>query len=399
MTKACWIFIDAASTFGGHEVMLLRWLTELRKQEQITPVLIARLHTQLYDSVPEGIRACSLSLDAKVKTGLLPQPLLKIIARLKDIRCLTAHVLRLKPEIAIVAEGCLLSQAWVTFLLRLLAIKTVIYVPLTQRSAEMGFGRGAVRDWLMRTIYRHLPHAWLTLTSDQAKMFAAWSGITRPVFVLPNTVAAEIETAVMPKKPVHSPLRVLILGRLDAHQKGLDTLLSFLSNHIELSKDFHFTLVGDGPFRTTIEHQLTVNPGLSQFITLRAWSETLDTMREHDVLFLASRYEGVPLVMLEAMALSVPVIATDLPGTRGLLSADSLFSVGDYERAMQLLRTTRDFKTRTEMIVRNHEVFAARASGNAFAQAVEALTLDLIKLNQSFQNTRRQRDDVTVIGT
>jgi len=424
MHKPHWLFIDTAYDFGGHEVMLLRWLREVHQQAYIKPVLIARADTRLYGSAPKGVLAIPLSgIGAqRNQRSLLPSVMARIASRIIDACRLARYVLRLQPELAVVAEGSVLSQAWVTLVLRILSIKTVIYVPLTQSGIEMGFGRGAARDWLVRKFYRHIPFAWITLTAEQAQHLASWSRIKRPILVLPNTVAPEMEAAIeMSKtqaatstsksKSIRQPLRVLILGRLDAHQKGLDTLLNFLCFRIELSNDFHFTFVGDGPYRPQIEQRLSVFPSLQKIITLQPWSDTTQVMQQHDVLLLASRYEGVPLVMLEAMALGLPVIATDLPGTRALLSSECLFSVGDYEHAMRLLYSIYRDEVRTAMVRRNRETFRRKVSGAAFATAVGSLTTKLFylihpELNEPMEAAldislvnETRTDDVTVIET
>ncbi|MES1196207.1 MAG: glycosyltransferase [Steroidobacter sp.] len=414
MHKPHWLFIDTAQAFGGHEVMLLRWMAEMRRQARITPVLIARANTRLYEQAPSGVLAMPLhgietAADMQGPSGIrhFSRFFTRIAVIYLNIYRLARYVLRLRPALVIVAEGTLLSSAWVTVLLRLLAIKTVIYVPLTQSGTEMGFGRGALRDWLVRKIYRHLPHAWITLTAEQAENFPGWSQIRQPVFVLPNTVAPEIEAAMLARinnpdllvQPVSKPLRVLILGRLDAHQKNLDTLLNFLCLRIGLSTDFHFTFAGDGPYGAEIDRRLSVFPALRKLVSLRKWSATVDVMREHDVLLLPSRYEGVPLVMLEAMALGLPVIATSLPGTRALLKPDCLFSTGNYEHAMQLLHSVKQDTKRIGLIERNREIFMEQASSAMFARAVDTLTNRLINLVNAVPDTDTQPDDVTVIRT
>ncbi|HEX2584963.1 MAG TPA: hypothetical protein VHL14_07520, partial [Steroidobacteraceae bacterium] len=125
MHKPHWLFIDTARSFGGHEVMLLRWMSELHQQGRITPVLVARVDTRLYERSPKGVLAVPL---AGASNGLLA----RIRHAFLNAYRITRYVLRLRPELAIVAEGTVLAEAWVTLLLRLLGVKTVIYVPLTQ---------------------------------------------------------------------------------------------------------------------------------------------------------------------------------------------------------------------------------------------------------------------------
>ena len=86
---------------------------------------------------------------------------------------------------------------------------------------SVGAGSGWLRDGLMKLGFADLPHAWIVLTGDQAASFAAWTGARQPIFVLPNTVAPEIEQRMgdaLPH-PAGEPLRVVVLGRLDIQQK------------------------------------------------------------------------------------------------------------------------------------------------------------------------------------
>jgi hypothetical protein len=83
------------------------------------------------------------------------------------------------------------------------------------------------------------------------------------------------------------------------------------------------------------------------------------------------------------MALGLPVIASDLPGTRGMLSSDCLFAVGDLAQACRLLCGVADTAQRAAIVQRNRDVFIARASAAAFSGGVAQLTEQLCALTAS----------------
>ena len=133
------------------------------------------------------------------------------------------------------------------------------------------------------------------------------------------------------------------------------------------------TLVGDGPARQQLGARIGASPTLAARTRIAPWSDPASVLRGADLLLLPSRYEGVPLVMLEAMAIGVPVVVSDLPGTRPFLTDECLFPVGRLDRAFAIIEWLRDPAARARVAGVNRTAFAAKASGAAFSAAVEAL--------------------------
>jgi glycosyltransferase involved in cell wall biosynthesis len=380
--KTTWLFVNGASVFGGHEVMLLRWIEELRRQGQVLPRVLSRAGSRLQERA--GAAATSLSLPARRPAGGWRGRRAALLGVFSDIKSLLRVLAAEKPSLCVVAEGYLLSQPLFALVCRLAGVRVVIYVPLIERATHLGFRSGPVRDKVVRHGYAKVPHGWIVLTRTQADVFARWARVRRPIFELANTVAQHIETlanspAETQRSHTAEACRVLVMGRLDMHQKGLDLLLEHLRQDSR-ARDVRVTLVGDGPASAELQHCIRTSPVLSDIVELSDWSDPVEAIRSHEVLLLASRFEGVPLVMLEAMALGLPVVSSDLPGTRAFLPATCLFPVGDLARALEIIATLRDPRERQRVIEMNRRTFAARASGQAFAAAVSDLTSKLSAL-------------------
>ncbi|WP_326533354.1 glycosyltransferase family 4 protein [Pseudorhodoferax sp.] len=361
---ATWLFLDAVPEFGGHEVMLLRWLQELDAQHgPVAARLLARADGRLFAQAPPGLRCAPLPAAG----GLWRQ-----------LRALHARVRAERPECVVVASGALGAHVPQVLLLRLMGQRVLLYVPLLGTFASMGYRRGDWKDRFVRWFYGRVPRGWVAITAAQAEEFRRWARPSGRVFVLPNTVAPAIEQA--PRLPVRAlapaePLRVLVLGRLDAHQKGLDLLLAQLAQADPARlAGLRFSLVGDGPYRAPIEALLAARPALARHVECRPWMAAHEALAGSDVLLLASRFEGVPLVMLEAMALGVPVVCSDLPGTRPYVPARCRFAVGDIAGALDILHGLRPAALRQALADAGRTDFEAQASGRAFHHHVQQLT-------------------------
>ena len=111
----------------------------------------------------------------------------------------------------------------------------------------------------------------------------------------------------------------LAVGRLDP-QKGLSDLLAAAERVIPEAPDWHLVLAGDGPCRRWLLEQIATRPVLiGRVHWLGARDDVPGLLKAANLLVLASRWEGMPNVVLEAMAARRAVVATAVEGTEELV--------------------------------------------------------------------------------
>jgi len=115
------------------------------------------------------------------------------------------------------------------------------------------------------------------------------------------------------KRRLHTKPRLLFVGRL-AIQKNLPLFLHALDG---VSEQFETILVGDGELEGQLK-QLATELRLQnvRFHGRADGVELRDLYRNADVFVLPSYWEGMPLVLLEALAMGLPIVATDITGNR-----------------------------------------------------------------------------------
>ncbi|MET0553686.1 MAG: glycosyltransferase family 4 protein [Vicinamibacteria bacterium] len=120
--------------------------------------------------------------------------------------------------------------------------------------------------------------------------------------------------------PEGRPFRILCVGRLVA-AKGQHVLLSAVLRLAHAGRDVRLTLVGDGPDRESLAGRVAAE-GAGGFVTL-AGSVDQDAIRsfyeQSDAFALASFAEGIPVVLMEAMAMEVPCVSTFITGIPELI--------------------------------------------------------------------------------
>ena len=117
-----------------------------------------------------------------------------------------------------------------------------------------------------------------------------------------------------PSPPAEAP-RLVTVGRL-AEQKGQSVLIEAAALLRDRGIPFELTIVGDGPMRGAIERQVAES-GLGDRVVLAGWRDAAgvrQALLESRVMVLPSFAEGLPVVLMEAMALGRPVVATYVAG-------------------------------------------------------------------------------------
>jgi len=114
--------------------------------------------------------------------------------------------------------------------------------------------------------------------------------------------------------------QLVVVGRLSP-EKGHRVLLEAASRLARTHSSFRIALVGDGPLRSEIERQVMAS-GLGERIQILGWQDSAGVQRilsSSRALVLASLGEGLPVVIMEAMAMGRPIVSTDVGGVSELV--------------------------------------------------------------------------------
>ncbi|MFI6481216.1 glycosyltransferase family 4 protein [Nonomuraea sp. NPDC050663] len=161
---------------------------------------------------------------------------------------------------------------------------------------------------------------------------------------IPNAVHAMHSGPSQQENPV-----VVAVGRL-VHQKGFDLLIPAFEQVARKHPDWQLKIFGSGPKKADLS-ALIENP---QAIKLMGATNKLDEeLSKASIYVLSSRFEGLPMAMIEAMTHALPVVSYDCPtGPADVLTDGSdgfLVEPGDVDRladALDRLISDRDLRVR-----------------------------------------------------
>jgi glycosyltransferase involved in cell wall biosynthesis len=118
-----------------------------------------------------------------------------------------------------------------------------------------------------------------------------------------------------PPTPVPQHPRMVSIGRI-AEQKGQLLLVEAAAKVAAQGEDFELVLIGDGPMRDEVQRRID-RLGLQSNVRIAGWmtsEQVRDELVNSRAMILPSFAEGLPVVIMESMALSRPVVSTYVGG-------------------------------------------------------------------------------------
>ena len=168
---------------------------------------------------------------------------------------------------------------------------------------------------------------------------------------------------------------ILGVGRLE-QQKDFSTLLRAFAL-LRARREARLLIVGEGSERRRLENLVT-ELRLDEDVYLPGWTDNpFSLMASASVFALSSAHEGLPTVLIEAMACGTPVVSTDCPtGPSEILDGGrfgSLVPVGDQKALAVAIEEQLDDPTAADVLRARAREFSAEASATAYLNLAETL--------------------------
>lgn len=243
-----------------------------------------------------------------------------------------------------------------------------------------------ILGWPFRAALRYIVRRSAAVISLGGKLTGILQGLATGskcrVAVLPNATEVPELLPSSTRSAANHPITLLFVGRF-AFNKGLDVLMTVAERLVQEGKQdlVRFQLAGDGPL--LVHYQRTGLPANVDLLG-RVDDPRLEKLyRDCDALILPTRFEGMPTVVLEAMARAKPIIVSDVGASGELVSPHNgyLLPPGDANQLYNAVRAfaSRSPETRAKMGAYSYERVREIFSWPVVVTGFEKLFLELAR--------------------
>jgi glycosyltransferase involved in cell wall biosynthesis len=252
----------------------------------------------------------------------------------------TASILRkLDLEKLVIAQGTIVSAMAGLLAARLTRTTAVSYIPLVDDKAEAGASLAErVKSFVKSALYQ-LPQQYITLNEHlRGKLLKQASGT--PTAILENYVDDRFSSSPLTREAARSELGLpqsgkficAHIGRIHFQHKRQSFLLASIERNPAAFANTIVLIIGDGPDADKLKERVEGSALLSSCVRIVGpKKDVLPYIVASDVVVLPSAYEGVPLVMIEAVLAGRPIVASHVSALASYLPADLLFPVQDQD--------------------------------------------------------------------
>jgi glycosyltransferase involved in cell wall biosynthesis len=207
-------------------------------------------------------------------------------------------------------------------------------------------------------------HATVGVSPRICKDLVRWHGFPSDrCKSIPNAVDAEIAANLSERPLSPGRLRLIYLGRIEDAAKGVFWLPRILAR---LEPFVTLTIAGNGPDLAALQKRCSGLDGRIQFLGAVPADKIPALLAQHDVLIAPSRFEGLPLTVLEAMLAGCVPVASRIKGVTDTIidhgRSGLLFGIGNIEEAVGAVNQLADVSLLRDMSVAAAAVVRERFS-------------------------------------
>jgi glycosyltransferase involved in cell wall biosynthesis len=164
--------------------------------------------------------------------------------------------------------------------------------------------------------WRCYPKKVVCVSHEVARWASRYEGFdSDQLAVIPNGIDLDVIPASAKREKI-----LLFVGRLEP-QKGIDVLLERTPAILQALPEHRLVLIGDGSWAKAWSQWAQHSPLAHRVERLGRRADVLDWMARSELLLLPTRYEGMPNVVLEAMAVGLPIATMHVEGIEDLLGS------------------------------------------------------------------------------
>ncbi len=284
---------------GGAERAMLVFANELLKKDFRVDLILAKLEGALSGAIPAGVRVVDLA-SSRMLTAI---PRLVTYFRTSNPAAIFSTITH-----ANIAAACAARYAGVSAPLVIRQSNT----PLSE--TQDSFGRMLASQFIPLS-YRMADAIIAVSEGVREQLICISPSCERKTRVLPTPVLTDDLRTLAAQEINHPwiddatvPL-IVSAGRLKPHKGMLDLIRAF--KRVRENRHARLLILGEGPDRVRLESEVA-RLNLKDDVALPGFSSNpFPFMKRAAVFVLASHYEGLPNVLIQALGLGTPVVATD----------------------------------------------------------------------------------------
>ncbi|KAB8030639.1 glycosyltransferase [Fluviispira multicolorata] len=364
------LFFNQTIDFGGHEIMSLEIIKEFSLNNSVNVII------------------CIHKMNEKFYNELLKINNIKIIfhkinySKFDFIRgffyfffsnSLKKILISENIDTVIAIQGSIKMSAIIHFVTRRFNINSFSYIPFHFKSIK----RNIINKLVIKFLFK-LPKNYLVLSDYWKKELLLITKRKKEDFYIIKNFFPENEMQIEKRgNTSDNKKNIYLIGRI-CEQKNQIFLCDAIKSFPNLSEIYNFYIVGNRVDYDIISNHISVKSGK---IKILPWSSLNTIYSNADIILMTSHYEGVPLVVIEAMALKKPLV---LPGIKELkdFTLPELIYEPENLSSLNFVLTENVSKFSDEVIQRNYNYYINNFSKESFKNDCREFLNNVLKITK-----------------